>query len=187
MSYPLLTAWRNNVSKLLLQVWSWIFKLSTHSFLSWRLLCISFQVELKSFWSKQRKEEILTSLSSKWWNTNWMELRSLVLTINVPSVAGRAKRGIRALLSFCPLGYSASLLLHIQWLDGIIRRSECIWGTYVAYLPPIFFIRGRKRLSMGKKGNQHFPLFTVCNTIFFDKRYVWTSSSGKVQVPEEGE
>lgn len=53
--YPLLTAWRNNVSKLLLQAWSWIFKLSTHSFLSWRFLCISFQVELKSF-LKQTEE-----------------------------------------------------------------------------------------------------------------------------------
>lgn len=94
--------------------------------------------------------------------------------------------GLRAmcvLLPFCPLGYSATLLLDIQWLVRIVRRSEGTWSTYVAYLPPIFFIWGRKRHSIGTKGNQQLFLFLVCNKIFFDKRYMWTLLSAKVWVP----
>lgn len=48
----------------------------------------------------------------------------------------------------------------------------------------MFLIWGRKRLSIGTKGNQQLFLFLVCNKIFFDKRNVLALLSVNVWVPE---
>lgn len=121
-------------------------KLSPYPF-SWRLFCIYFQAELKSFVEASGGESRLGFLylpsGGTWigWNS-----RCFILTLDVHSVAGRAEGNrcafTQLLLFQTPPGSSYAISRQYD------QRSGCMWGTSVAYF---LYMRGKMAFS-GEKG-----------------------------------